>query len=54
MSHEYLMNLHVSYACSVPKCMRDDDDLDDVEEEDNPDDMPYVCAKIPILGTGAQ
>ena len=37
-----------------PSLVRDDDDLDDVEEEDNPDDMPYVCAKIPILGTGAQ
>lgn len=37
-----------------PSLVRDDDDLDDVEEEDNPDDMPYVCAKIPVLGTGAQ
>jgi hypothetical protein len=36
-----------------PALVREDDEFDDAEEEDNSDDTPYVCAKIPILGTGA-
>ena len=32
-----------------------DNEVDeDDEDQDNPDDMPYVCHRIPILGHGAQ
>ena len=37
-----------------PSLVREEEELDELEEEDNGDDMPYVCIKIPILGTGAQ
>ena len=35
-----------------PLLLREDEDLDDMEEEDNTDSLPYVCLRVPLLGHG--
>ena len=35
-----------------PLLMRDDEDADDMEDEDAPDALPYVCSRVPLLGQG--
>ena len=36
-----------------PLLMREDEDIDDMEDEDSPDALPYVCLRVPLLGSGA-
>ncbi len=51
-STEALAAVTASVIKAQPLLMHEDEDVDDIEDEDTPDALPYVCLRVPLLGQG--